>query len=111
MNIQAFAPSVEEHRAMDIINKLHTLLDSPLTTEFFKKNQDIAIVNRGQPTDITALMETEYEQRTSLDVIFRTTQSVEVNPSCIEQVGIGGTIILTDTDEITVEEFEVPPSP
>ena len=92
LSLQAFGTSLDPNRSQDIIDTLHTLLDSPLTTEFLKTQADIAIANRGTPNDVTTLLETGYERRATLDILFNSTQSVPVNPYLIERVKTSGTL-------------------
>lgn len=53
----------------------------------------IGVLQQGDPTNLTALEETEYEERAGFDVLFSLAQNILDDPSAIEHVGtIGKTI-------------------
>lgn len=53
----------------------------------------ISVLTQGEPLNITALEETEYEERAQFDVMFGLAQNVVDDPGVIEHVGpIGSTI-------------------
>jgi hypothetical protein len=47
----------------------------------------IAVLQQGEPINITALEETEYEERAQFDVLFGLAQNVVDDPGVIEHVG------------------------
>ena len=102
LNLQGFGTE-----AIDILDRLQSLLDDPATGLFLRAESDMAIVSKGAVTDITELMETGYEPRASMDIIFNTSRNVEVDPSSIETVAIGGEISGAISGDITVENFEI----
>jgi hypothetical protein len=94
--------------AHDILSDLQLCLEAPDSIEFFIRNEDIAVVSRGPVTDISALLETGFETRAVMDVIFNAVVSKVVDPSTIESTEISGTLENADGSDTTVGPFEVP---
>lgn len=95
-------------RATDIIGEIQFALNKPNTTSFFL-GLDLAIQEENEITDITELLETEYEPRATLSIIFRTAIDEEVDPGTIETVLISGDVDTTfdGNYNLPIDEFSV----
>ena len=102
-NVQGFGVDTQ-----DILQRLHTIIDSPTIVREFKSDGDIAIVNRGSVSDISIKLETGFERRYSLDIIFNTSHSEDIELTTIESIEISGKIKKADQIEKTVGPFTVP---
>ncbi len=87
INMQAFRSGSRQ-----VLANLQTLLDSPEESRKLKESDaDIAVVERGGVTDINALLETGFERRHSMDVIFNSSANIDTELGPIEKVQISGT--------------------
>lgn len=98
LNLQAFGGD-----SMFLLDKIMTLLDKPNISESLQDaNVDISIVNRGEITDISQLLETSIEARYSLDIIFNAAVNETVTIGTIGTVDIDG--ILQGIDDILIDD-------
>lgn len=67
----------------------------------------VGIVDRGDVLDISALLETGYERRAQLDVIFNAAKNIETEIRPIEHVGVSGTLEQGNQGNHDVGPFEV----
>lgn len=102
MNLQCFGPG-----SLDILSRLQTLLDSPTIIEKFIKDAQIAIVDRGTVQDISAGLDTGFERRQNLDIVFNTAECVEQTLPVVEKTEIGGTLKKEDGSEQIIDGFVV----
>jgi hypothetical protein len=103
LSIQGFG--VDMH---DALSKLQTILDSPNVIAQLKEDADIAIVNKGSVSDITVALETSFERRFNMDIIFNTSENLSITLDVIESTKIGGKLIKEDNTENIVDDFLVP---
>jgi hypothetical protein len=92
---------------VDALDLIQTLMDSPSIRTKFKSDADISIVNRGGITDISALLETGFEVRATLDVVFNKSVNVEIETGAIEGICIDGILDIEDQRQTNVDEFLV----
>lgn len=79
--------------AIEALSELQMKLDLPEAIQcFHESDADISIVNKGPVTNISSLLETGFEDRASMDVVFNTTKSVESDPGIIEKIDFEGTL-------------------
>lgn len=105
ISIQAFGKD-----SQDTLGLLLTLLDAPQSIADFKASADIAIVSRGEVTDISALIDVGFERRHSLDILFNTSSNVEIVPGSIEKTQVSGKMKKADGTEIIVDPVDIPES-
>ena len=103
VSLQAFGVG-----SQDNLQFLQDIMNSPEVVENFKLAGDIAIVSRGSIIDLSALIDTGYERRHSLDIVFNSASNVDVEAGAIEKAEIEGTLEKTDIDAIDIEPFTVP---
>lgn len=107
VSLQAFGAG-----AHDALASLNTLLYGSKISAKLKELADIAIVNRGQVADISALKNVGFERRANLDVIFNVANNQVENEDVIETAVIsGGEIIREDctikqVSDITISKPE-----
>lgn len=77
---------------IDGLEDLSTCLDDPDNWEKLKSDADIAIVDRGDVSDISAKLETGFERRATLDIIFNSSNNKLTNIGPIEGVEVSGSI-------------------
>lgn len=77
--------------AIDTLAKLRDSLDRPDVIEDFDVNNLVAL-DDGQLNDLTALQETEYEERGQLDLTVAFVISSEVDVGTIDEVDLDGTV-------------------
>lgn len=77
---------------IDALEDVSTCLDDPDLNTFLKQEADIAITNKGDVIDVSALLETGYERRGSLDIIFNSSKNKETSIGLIENVEVSGSI-------------------
>jgi hypothetical protein len=82
--------------AIDTLTSIRDSLDRPDIIEYFEKN-GIAELDRGGILDLTALEETEYEERAQLDIAIAYTTESSADVGTIETFRIEG-----EADEIPV---------
>lgn len=103
LNIQAFRAGSRQ-----LLARLQTLLDSPDESKRLKESEaDIAIVERGGIIDVSALLETGFERRHSMDVVFNSSVNIETDLEPIERVRVSGTGKDGKTGDNSVGPFEV----
>ena len=102
MNIQTYGEG-----GVDALNLIQTIMDSTTYRAKFKNDADISIISRGTVTDISALLDTGFEVRATLDVVFNTSVNIEIETGAIEDVCISGTLDVEDQRQIDVDEFLV----
>lgn len=102
VSLQAFGKNSE-----DELRGLQRVMDSFDVVSHFKKNGDIAIVNKGTILDISAQIDVGFERRHSLDITFNHADHAIVQEGAIEKTAISGKLKTADGDEIIVDEFEV----
>lgn len=92
VSIQIFG-NLEMHKplAMQVALDLNSSL-SKLTTLDGLRASRIAVQKQGEPTNLTALEETEYEERWGFDVQFGVAQNIVDDPGIIESVNADGTV-------------------
>ena len=109
---RSYTISIKAYRSghNDILNDISTCLDEPDLYEFLKETANIAVTNRGAVIDISGLIETGYEGRSSLDIFFNSTNIKEVGVGLIEGVQVsggleteGGRVINTNMPDINKE--------
>lgn len=100
VSLQAFGMGGYDALA-DLLNKM----DDPYASIELKRI--IGIVDRGDVLDISALLETGYERRAALDVIFNSAKNVDSGVKPIEHVRIGGTLKQGNQGDHVVDPFTV----
>ena len=97
LNIQVFGPD-----SLAIVDQVQTLMDSPNIFPLLRNDDvDLAVVERGGVDDISELLDTGYEARVSMDVVFNAAVNVVVDPGTIESVEWSGEIENGDTIEVS----------
>ena len=91
---RAYTLSIKAFRAghNDALQDLSTCLDDPDLCAFLKEKADIAITNKGDVIDISGVLETGFEGRSSLDIIFNSSNNKETNVGLIERIVVTGEI-------------------
>jgi hypothetical protein len=102
LSIQAFGEG-----GYDALEDYVTRLDDQLEAADLRRDVGIGIVSRGDVVDISALLETGYERRAQLDVIFSCSTEVDAVAAPIERVSVGGTIKEGSHGDKEVPAFEV----
>jgi hypothetical protein len=87
---------------VDALHDLSMGTDDPDLNEFLKTTGDIAVTNRGNVSDISGLLETGFERRASLDIIFNSSHNKETGIGLIETVKITGEL---DERELDIPEI------
>lgn len=92
VSIQVFG-NTQVHRPMayQLTLDLHSALSKESVRQDLRK-AGIAVHGRGEPKNITALEETEYEERAQFDVLLGVAQNVVDDPGTIETVTGSGTV-------------------
>lgn len=75
--------------ALTILNEVRDSLDDPLIVEQLDES-GIAIVDDGNPSDITEALETYFEQRAVLDVMLQINTERPTKVGSLAKVGING---------------------
>lgn len=101
LSVQAFG-----EECFDLLGDLATSLDDTERAYQLYKDAEVAIVNRGNVVNITALLEAGYESRASLDIIFNSNKKFSTSIVPIERVKIQGTISGAGAGEHTIGPFE-----
>lgn len=83
----------------DALEDISTLLGDPDHGEQLKEDADIAIVDRGDVSDISAKLETGFERRATLDIIFNSSNNKLIGVKPIEKVEVKGTIKNEDSSK------------
>lgn len=104
LSIQAFGMG-----AHDALDNLVARMDDPNAS--IERKKLVAIVDRGDVVDISALLETGYERRAQLDVIFHAPKNLETEIVPIEHVGVGGTLKQGNQGDHDVGPFTVDKNP
>ena len=102
VSIKAHGQDSDDHLAL-----IQALLDDQSAISVLKQ-ETVSIVSRGQVLDISELIDTGYERRHVLDVIFNTSSNVDVVTGSIEKAGITGRIKDADGSSEIEKDFEVP---
>lgn len=103
ISIQAFRADADQ-----ILNTLKTRLQDPVELETLKESSaDIAIVERGSVNNITALLDTGFERRFGMDVIFLSATKLATDLDSIEDVGLSGVFRDAKNGDRPVPEFTV----
>ena len=85
VSLQVFGNTqVHKPMAYQLAFDLHSSL-SKLTVQDLLRAGGVAIQQRGDPTNITALEETEYEERAQFDIVFGVAQNIVDDPGIIER--------------------------
>lgn len=77
---------------IDGLEDLSTCLDDPDYWEALKEEADIAVTDRGDVSDISAKLETGFEKRATLDIIFNSSNNKITNIGPIESVEVTGSL-------------------
>lgn len=99
LSIQGFGMGIRDELS-DLVSKM----DDPYASI---ERKGIGIVDRGDVVDISDLMETGYERRAQLDVIFNAAKNLPSSIKPIERASISGTLKEGNQGEHEVESFEV----
>jgi hypothetical protein len=93
VSIQVFGNTkVLRPMAYQLAFDLNSSLSLPSVLDLLRSS-NVGVLQQGEPTNLTALEETEYEERAGFDVLFSLAQNILDDPSAIEHVGpIGKTI-------------------
>lgn len=100
LSIQAFGLG-----GYDMLGDLVSRMDDPYAS--VEKSRVVAIVDRGDVVDISSLLETGYETRAALDVIFHAAKNLDTSIKPIERVRIGGTLSQGNQGEQEVGPLDV----
>lgn len=95
-------------RATDILGEIQYSLNKPETIGHFQ-NINLVIQEENEISDITELLETEYEPRASLEITFRIAIDEIVDPGTIDLISVSGDL---DTNfdgnyNLPIEEFTI----
>lgn len=98
---RAYTLSIQAFRSghSDALELLSTCLDDPDHYEELKARADIAITNRGDVIDISGKLETGWESRSSIDIIFNSSNNKPIGIGILEGVKISGELE-TETGKI-----------
>ena len=77
---------------MDALNDIETCLEEPDLWEQLKKDADISVQSTTGVSDISAKLETGFEKRATLDIIFNSSNNKVTNIGPIESVEVSGTL-------------------
>lgn len=92
VSIQIFGnASLHKPMALQMASDLQDSLGLPTVKDRLRK-RGIAIQDRGDPQNLTALEETQYEERAGFDVLFGVAQNVIDSPGVIDHVHGSGEI-------------------
>jgi len=84
---------------IDALEKISTLLGDPDNWEQLNIDADIAIVDQGDVLDISAKLETGFEKRASLDIIFNSSNNIITSVGPITSVEVSGAIKNEDSSK------------
>ena len=84
---------------VDGLEKVSTLLEDPVNWEQLKADADISIVDGGSVSDISAKLETGFEKRATLDIIFNSSNNIITSIGPIESVEVSGAIKSEDSSK------------
>lgn len=87
--------------AMQVLENLRSSLQNPNVLDTLRAN-NIVFVNQFPINDTTVLLDTQYEERATMDILFRIAQTIEPNLGVIEIVEIEET--LSNGEEIVYDE-------
>jgi len=102
LSLQSFSSKLDPEKSHDLMELIVSQLENPMLAQKLREDADIAIKNRGAPADITVGLETTFERRTVLTIDFGSTQAIDINPSAVEKVSVGGTLKTANANEIVV---------
>lgn len=93
VNVQIFGNTkVLRPMAYQLADDLNSSLSLPTVLDLLRAG-GIGILQQGEPINLTALEETEYEERAGFDIVLSVAQNIVDDPGAIEHVGpIGKTI-------------------
>ena len=89
---RAYTLSIKSFRAghNDALSDISTCLDDPDFYELLKEKACIAITNKGDVLDISGMLDTGFEGRSSLDIFFNSSNNKETGIGLIEGVQVEG---------------------
>lgn len=99
VSIQVYGNSqiTDKPKASQIALDLNSSLSKPSVLAGLRA-AGLAVQRQGDPSNISALEETEYEERAQFDVLFGLAQNVLDDPGTIEKVNIHGKVDTTEFD-------------
>ncbi len=105
-SFQCFAKEQED--AWDLMARLQSALQQ-LGPQGALRRAGIAVWRVGTVADLTQLLNTGYEGRAQMDVLFGMAANVEEKTSVVDKVELEGTVQVGDSQ--VVQDFSVPPDP
>lgn len=93
--------------SVQVLENLRSSLQKPTIQESLRED-GIVFVDRLDISDISELFDNEYEERATMDLLFRIAQSITDNVGVIESTNIEGTYYAPDLSTITINSFSVP---
>lgn len=93
LSVQVFGSNEDDSfEYLDVLKSFKNQLDSPDRLEQLRSEGDIGIQNRGSVRDISMKMQTGYERRATLDIIFLSSDISDIGLTSIESVEISGSL-------------------
>ena len=84
----------------DALEEISTCLEDPDLRHQLRSDACISITNRGNVIDISSVLDTGFEGRSSLDIFFNSVNNKETNVGLIEGAQVSGTMKTQDGNEI-----------
>jgi len=99
---RAYTLSIKAFRSGhgDALEELSACIEEPDLYSMLRERADISVTRRGPVIDISGMLDTGFEGRSSLDIFFNSSNNKETSVGIIESVQVEGKIKTEDGNEV-----------